>query len=133
MAANNIIKVTDIDFDTIKENLKSFLSHQSEFRDYDFESSTIQILLNLLSYNTYYNAFYMNMIANEMFLDTAVLRSSVVSQAKALGYTSRSATAATATGAAAETPNFSSSSLTSSASSIVFYCKLESVNAENNW
>ena len=69
MAANNIIKVTDLDFDTIKSNLKGFLSSQSEFKDYDFESSTIQILLNLLAYNTYYNAFYLNMVGNEMFLD----------------------------------------------------------------
>lgn len=86
MAANNIIKVTDLDFDTIKTNLTSFLSSQAEFKDYDFEASTMQVLLNLLAYNTYYNSFYLNMIGNEMFLDSATQRSSVVSRAKMLGY-----------------------------------------------
>lgn len=96
MAANNIIKVTDIDFDTIKNNLKEYLSSQGEFKDYDFEASTMQVILNLLAYNTYYNSFYLNMVSNEMFLDSAIQRSSVVSRAKMLGYTPASYKGATA-------------------------------------
>jgi len=97
MAANNAIRVSDINFDQIKTNLKSFLSDQNEFSDYDFESSTMSVLLDLLSYNTYYNAFYLNMVGNEMFLDSAQLRNSVVSRAKQLNYIPRSARGASAT------------------------------------
>ncbi len=97
MAANNAIRVSDINFDQIKTNLKSFLSDQNEFSDYDFESSTLSVLLDLLAYNTYYNAFYLNMVGNEMFLDSAQLRNSVVSRAKQLNYVPRSARGATAT------------------------------------
>lgn len=97
MAANNAIKVSDINFDQIKTNLKSFLSDQNEFSDYDFESSTMSVLLDLLAYNTYYNSFYLNMVGNEMFLDSALLRNSVVSRAKQLNYVPRSARGATAT------------------------------------
>ena len=96
MAANNAIRVSDINFDQIKTNLKSFLSDQNEFSDYDFESSTMSVLLDLLSYNTYYNAFYLNMVGNEMFLDSAQLRNSVVSRAKQLNYIPRSARGAIA-------------------------------------
>jgi hypothetical protein len=96
MAANNAIRVSDINFDQIKTNLKAFLSDQNEFLDYDFESSTMSVLLDLLSYNTYYNAFYLNMVGNEMFLDSAQLRNSVVSRAKQLNYIPRSARGATA-------------------------------------
>jgi len=92
MATPSKIRLSDLDFETIKENLKSYLKDQSEFQDYNFEGSAINILLDILAYNTHYNAFYMNMIANEMFLDSSSLRSSVVSHAKLLGYTPRSAT-----------------------------------------
>jgi hypothetical protein len=80
------LQITDLDFDTIKTNLKNFLKQQSEFTDYDFEGSGLNILLDVLAYNTHYNAYYTNMIANEAFLDTAILRDSVVSHAKSLGY-----------------------------------------------
>ena len=80
------LRVTELDFDTIKENLKTFLNQQSEFTDYDFEGSGLNILLDILAYNTHYQAYYLNMVANESFLDTALLRDSVVSQAKVLGY-----------------------------------------------
>ena len=80
------LRVTELDFDTIKQNLKNFLNQQSEFTDYDFEGSGLSILLDLLAYNTHYNAYYLNMVANESFLDTALLRDSVVSHAKTLGY-----------------------------------------------
>jgi len=81
------IKVTELDFKQIKENLKEFLRSQDRFSDFDFDGSNISTILDILSYNTAYNAFYANMIANEMFLDSAVLRESVVSRAKAIGYT----------------------------------------------
>lgn len=84
------LKVTELDFDDIKTNLKNFLKQQSEFQDYDFEGSGLSVLLDILAYNTHYNAYYINMMANESFLDTALLRNSVVSHAKKLGYTPRS-------------------------------------------
>jgi hypothetical protein len=80
------LSVTNLDFDTIKENLKTFLSQQSEFTDYDFEGSGLSVLLDVLAYNTHYQAYYLNMVANEAFMDTALLRDSVVSHAKVLGY-----------------------------------------------
>jgi hypothetical protein len=81
------LRVTELDFDTIKQNLKNFLKQQSEFTDYDFDGAGLSILLDILAYNTHYNAYYLNMVANESFLDTALLRDSVVSHAKTLGYT----------------------------------------------
>jgi len=87
------IDITELDFDEIKANLKTFLSKQNEFTDYDFEGSGMAVLLDLLAYNTHYNAVYANMLANEMFLDSADLRNSVVSHAKHIGYTARSARA----------------------------------------
>ena len=90
------IRVTELDFDTIKENLKDFLRSQSAFTDYDFDASNLSVLLDLLAYNTHYNAVLANMVSNEMFMDTAVKRSSVVSLAKQLGYTPRSVRSAEA-------------------------------------
>ena len=83
----NRLRVTELDFDTIKNNLKAFLKQQSEFTDYDFDGAGLNILLDILAYNTHYNAYYLNMVANESFLDTAILRESAVSHAKTLGYT----------------------------------------------
>ena len=83
-------------FDEIKTNLKTHLKSQESFKDYNFEGSAMNTLLDVLSYNTHYNAIYGNMISNEMFLDSAVKRDSVVSLAKHLGYTPRSATCSTA-------------------------------------
>lgn len=93
----NRLQVTELDFDTIKTNLKNFLRSQSEFTDYDFEGSSLNVLLDILAYNTHYNAYYLNMVANEAFLDTALLRDSVVSHAKTLGYIPRSNSTAKAT------------------------------------
>ena len=81
------LRVTELDFDTIKTNLKAFLKQQSEFQDYDFDGAGLSVLLDILAYNTHYNAYYLNMVANEAFLDTALLRDSAVSHAKTLGYT----------------------------------------------
>ena len=82
----NKLKITELDFDQIKTALKTYLSGQSEFQDYDFTGSAMNILLDVLAYNTHYNGFYANMLASEMFLDSATLRSSIVSLAKHLGY-----------------------------------------------
>lgn len=91
------LNVTELDFDNIKSSLKQFLSTQEEFLDYDFEGSAINVLMDLLSYNTHYNAILAHMLANENFIDSAIKRSSVVSIAKSLGYVPRSATGSTAT------------------------------------
>ena len=97
MAANKKIQTAELDFDDIKQNLKSFLQGQSEFQDYDFEGSAMSVLLDILAYNTHYNALYTNLAVNESFLDSASKRASVVSRAKEIGYVPYSATAATAT------------------------------------
>lgn len=84
------LNISELDFQSIKTNLKAFMASQSEFSGYDFEGSTFDILFDILAYNTHYNAYYMNMLASESFLDTAMLRNSVVSKAKAIGYTPKS-------------------------------------------
>jgi hypothetical protein len=84
--ANSSINIAELDFDAIKNNFKNYLRGQDKFSDFDFESSVISTVLDLLSYNTHYNAYYLNMVANEAFLDTAVKRSSIVSHAKLLNY-----------------------------------------------
>lgn len=90
------LRIAELDFDQIKTNLKNFLKSQNEFSDYDFEGSGLSILIDLLAYNTHYNAYLANMVVNEMFLDSSVKRSSAVSLAKHLGYTPRSARGAVA-------------------------------------
>lgn len=91
------LRVTELDFDQIKDNLKTFLKDQDVLKDYDFDGSAMNVLLDTLAYNTHYLGYNANMVANEMFLDTAGLRSSVVSHAKTLGYEVQSARAAKAT------------------------------------
>tara|TARA_Y100000401_G_scaffold117463_2_gene126398 strand:- start:504 stop:2315 length:1812 start_codon:yes stop_codon:yes gene_type:complete len=91
------LNVTELDFEQIKSNLKTFLRSQTELTDYDFEGSALSVIVDLLSYNTHYMAFYLNMVANEMFLDSATNRDSVVSLAKSLGYVPKSKTGASAT------------------------------------
>lgn len=95
MASSN--DLTTLDFSTIKDNLKEYLSDQAIFQDYDFEASNINVLLDVLAYNTYMNSFYLNMISNEMFLDTAIMKDSVISHAKELNYLPRSFRSAVAT------------------------------------
>ena len=91
--AESKLQVTELDFDDIKNNLKTYLKGQSEFTDYNFEGSGMSVLMDTLAYNTHYLGMNANMLANEMFLDTATLRSSVVSHAKKLNYIPRSARA----------------------------------------
>ena len=95
--ANSQIQMTDLDFNTIKNNLKTFLQSQDTLKDYNYEGSALSTLLDVLAYNTQYNAYYLNMVANEMFLDSAIQRSSVVSQAKLLNYIPQSSLSPTAT------------------------------------
>jgi len=90
MTANSSIILSNIDFDTHKNTLKQYLKSQTRFQDYDFEGSNINVLLDILSYNTFHNMFYLNMVASEMFLDSAQLRDSVISHVKELNYTPRS-------------------------------------------
>ena len=86
MASNKLV-VSDFDFDQIKTNLKVFLQDQPEFSDYNFEGSGFAILLDTLAYNTHYLGFNANMLANELYLDSADIRKNIVSLAKMLGYT----------------------------------------------
>ena len=84
---SNKLVVSDYDFDSIKTNLKSFLQGQVQFQDYDFDGSSISILLDILSYNTHYLAYLANMSTNELYLDSADIRNNIVSLAKMIGYT----------------------------------------------
>ena len=95
--ASNKLEVSELDFDNIKTNLKTFLQNQSEFQDYDFEGSGFAVLLDVLAYNTHYLGFNANMLANEMYLDSADIRKNIVSLAKMLGYTPTSPKSPTAT------------------------------------
>ena len=88
--ANSSLTLSSIDFDTLKANFKEFLKTQSVFKDYDFDGSNINVLLDVMSYNSYLNAFYLNMVASEMFLDSAQKYDSIVSHAKELNYVPRS-------------------------------------------
>ena len=90
-SAEGKLNISELDFEKIKENLIGFMSNQSEFVGYNFKGSSFDVLLDILAYNTHYNAYYANMVANEMFLDSATLRNSVVARAKHLGYVPRSA------------------------------------------
>lgn len=97
MSANVSIDLVGLDFDNIKNNLKNFMRSKAAFKDYDFEGSNISTLVDLLAYNTYLNSFYLNMVASEMFLDSASQRDSVISHAKELNYLPRSYKSAYAT------------------------------------
>ena len=95
MASNKLV-VSDLDFDNIKSNLKTFLQDQPEFSDYNFEGSGFSVLLDILAYNTHYLGFNANMLVNEVYLDSADIRKNIVSLAKMLGYTPSSVKAPTA-------------------------------------
>jgi len=86
MASNKFV-VSDLDFDAIKSNLRAFLQDQTQFSDYNFEGSGFAVLLDTLAYNTHYLGFNANMLANEIYLDSADIRKNIVSLAKMLGYT----------------------------------------------
>lgn len=90
------LDLSNLEFEGIKSNIKEFLKGQDEFLDYDFEGSGMSVMLDVMAYTTHYMGFHTNMAVNEAFLDTATLRNSVVSHAKAIGYIPKSATAAEA-------------------------------------
>ena len=92
MANTGFLSVSETSFDGIKNNLKTFLQSKTEFQDYNFEGSNLSAMLDILSYNTYMNSYYLNMIASEMFLDSSQIRESVVSHSKELSYLPRSRT-----------------------------------------
>jgi hypothetical protein len=112
MASDNNLKLDALDFQGIKTNFKSYLQAQDQFRDYNFEGSGLNVLLDLLAYNTYYNSFYLNMVAAEAFLPTAQKRNSVVNLAKSLNYTPRSITSASISGTATVTVTGSPTNVT---------------------
>ena len=112
MASDNNLKVDELNFDSIKTNFKSYLRAQDQFRDYNFDGSGMSVLLDLLAYNTYYNSFYLNMVASEAFLPTAQKRNSVVNLAKSLNYTPRSTSASTISGTVTGTITGAPSSIT---------------------
>lgn len=143
MATNNRIKVSDLDYNQIRSNLKTFLSGQQEFSDYDFEGSALSVLVDVLAYNTHYNALYTNLAINEMFLDSASKRSSLVSIANNFGYTPRSVTTSRAivdiniiqTGATDTfkyIPKFSSFTTSLSGSNYTFWTLSDYVAERNN-
>jgi hypothetical protein len=96
MANTGFLSVSELSFDGIKQNLKTYMKNKTEFQDYDFEGSNLSALLDILTYNTYMNAYYLNMIGSEMYLDSSQLRNSVVSHAKELNYLPRSRTSSRA-------------------------------------
>jgi len=98
MAIDNNLRVDELNFEGIKTNFKRYLQSQDQFRDYNFDGAGISVLLDLLAYNTYYNSFYLNMVASEAFLSTAQKRNSVVNLANSLNYVPRSTSSASITG-----------------------------------
>ena len=112
MAEITKLNITELDFDAIKNNLKDYFASQSEFSDHDFDGSAISVMLDILAYNTHYNAYYMNMLASEAFLDSAQLRDSVVAKAAMLGYTPLSARGTKANVAITVTPSDSPATIT---------------------
>ena len=116
--ANSAIRVTDLNFNSIKTNLKTFLRGKPQFTDYDFEGSGLSNLIDLLAYNTYYNSVYVNMVGNEMFLDSAQVRNNVVARAKMLGYTPTSSRGSSATLNLTVTPSTNLVSVTVAANTL---------------
>ena len=110
--ANSSINLVDLDFNVLKSSFKDYLASQARFKDYNFDGSNINVLLDVLAYNTYLNSFYLNMVASEMFMDTAQLRDSVVSHAKELNYLPRSFRSAYANVSIAITPSTTEDSVT---------------------
>ena len=106
------LNIAELDFDSIKNNLKDYFASQAEFTDHDFGGSAISVMLDILAYNTYYNAYYVNMLASESFLDSAQLRDSVVSKASMLGYTPKSSIGAKANVSITVTPTDAPATIT---------------------
>ena len=95
--ADNYLSTAELDFDTLKSDFVKFLRNQNQFKDYDFEGSNLATIIDLLTYNTFINSFYLNQVGSESFLDTAQLKESVVSHAKELNFLPRSRNSSRAT------------------------------------
>lgn len=108
----DFIPAAQLNVDAYKTSLKNFLKSQNQFADYDFEGSNLATLLALLSYNTFNDGFYLNMVGSEMFIDSAQLRESIVSHAKELNYTPRSRVSARTQVVVQVTPNDNPASIT---------------------
>ena len=89
-----LVNFSNLDFDQVKQSLKDYLKSNSDFTDYDFEGSNLSTILDVLAYNTYTSSYNANMVANEVFIDSATLRENVVSLARNIGYVPRSRKAA---------------------------------------
>lgn len=122
------IRVTELDFADIKQNLKNYLKSQDEFSDYDFDGAGLNVMLDVLAYNTHYNAMLAHLQANEMFIDTAIKRSSVVSHAKTLGYIPRSSTSSRARLTLVVTPTDPSPSSLTLTPTVKFTSSVNNVN-----
>ena len=92
-----LVNFANLEFDQVKTSLKEYLQANSEFTDYNFEGSNLSSILDVLAYNTYITSYNANMVANEVFIDSATLRENVVALARNIGYLPRSRTAARAT------------------------------------
>ena len=121
-------KFSNLDFDQIKTSIKDYIRSNSDFTDFDYEGSNFSVLIDTLAYNTYITAFNANMVVNESFLDSAVLRENVVSLARNIGYVPRSRTAARAQvtfPVAIDTTTYSTSSLTLQAGLVAVASSIE--------
>jgi hypothetical protein len=112
MASDNNLLIDELSFAGIKSNFINYLRSQDEFIDYNFDGAGMNVLLDLLAYNTYYNSFYLNMVASESFLATAQKRNSIIGLAKSLNYTPRSISSASITGVVAVTTTSSPATIT---------------------
>ena len=92
-----LVNFSNLDFDQVKTTLKDYLKSNSNFTDYDFEGSNLSTIIDVLAYNTYITSYNANMVANEVFIDSATLRENVVALARNIGYTPKSRKAARAT------------------------------------
>ena len=122
------LNISELDFEAVKSQFKEYLQSQTQFKDYNFDGSNMSVLLDVLSYNTFQNNFYTNMAINEMFLDSAVMRNSVVSHAKELNYLPRSRRSAKAV----VTVTFTDSTATGQSITIPQYSPFTTIhNGEN--
>ena len=125
-----ILNVNELDFEQIKANLKSYFEASEDFSDYNFSGSALDTMLDVLAYNTHYNAVLTHLLANESFLDTAIKRSSVTSLAQSLGYLPRSVRSSRAKVEASISP---SPSYTNQTATISRNTKFTSSNADGSF
>jgi len=123
MATPTNLKIDGVNFQQIRDNFKNYLKNQEQFKDYNFDAAGIATLLDILSFNTYYNSFYVNMVATESNLNTAQRRNSIVNLAGTVNYVPRSTTAAKLTGKLVVSPTGSPATVT-----LPQYSRFDAVN-----